>query len=243
MTARNWKDLSWDPNALDVVEWRAAQLRRSRREPVRSRVEHLRELAAGKAVLDIGVVEHDASNADAGRWLHRHLVEVADRCLGVDILEQGVLELQSQGFDVLCRDITEAPLEESFDVIVAGELIEHVGNPGALFTSVAKMLNPGGTFVLTTPNPYMLHRTWKHLRGGFPDSVDHVAYFHAGNLAELADRSGLELTSWRGIALKRLTGYRNRTTTGLRDLLTRTIFSAEISCDSIIYEFGPAEDA
>lgn len=240
MQNTSWSELSWDPNAPEVVAWREARLAEARRDPVRSRVEHLRSLVAGKNVLDVGVVEHDASNAESSKWLHRHLVEAAAKCKGVDVLADGVAELRALGFEVELRDITESPLEEQFEVIVAGELVEHLGAPQALFESAAKMLEPSGRFVLTTPNPYMIHRTWKYLRGRFPDSVDHALLLGPSNLAELGDRAGLELVAWRGISLKDLGGWRNRLASALRRLLATTLFTSEIACDSIIYEFAPS---
>lgn len=39
-----------------------------------------------------------------------------------------------------------------FDVVTAIETLEHVGSPAALFGEVARVLRPGGAFVLTTPN-------------------------------------------------------------------------------------------
>lgn len=41
---------------------------------------------------------------------------------------------------------------QSFDVITAIELIEHLENPHSLFREVNRVLKPGGTFILTTPN-------------------------------------------------------------------------------------------
>ena len=236
---RSWTEISWDPNAPKVVAWRAEQLRTTRCEPVTSRERYLSGLARDKRVLDIGVVEHDISNEASSRWLHRHLVESALSCKGVDILSDGVAALRERGYDVVVHDVTESPLEERFDLVVAGELIEHVGSPQALFDSAAAMLEPDGRFVLSTPNPYMLHRVWKHLRGYFPDSVDHVALFGASNLCELAERAGLELDSWRGVRLKDLPGWRNRVASVGRAALGRTLMTTDIACDSIIYEFRP----
>ena len=207
------------------------------REPVESRVGYLRSLATNRSVLDIGVVEHDASNEQSGRWLHRQISEVAATCLGVDVLCGQVEVLRDRGYNVICRDVMAEPLDQQFDVIIAGELIEHLGSPGSLFDAAAGMLEPHGRLVLTTPNPYMLHRVWKRLRGRFQDSVDHAVLLDAGNLAELAGRSGLQLESWRGILLKDLPGWRNKVASAARALMRATVFADEIACDSIIYEF------
>src|SRR5207237_559742 len=41
---------------------------------------------------------------------------------------------------------------ESFDVIISTEVIEHLENPRAVFREFYRLLRPGGTLVLSTPN-------------------------------------------------------------------------------------------
>lgn len=43
----------------------------------------------------------------------------AAACVGGDILPESVAFLRSQGFDIRLADLTEGPLTETFDVIVA----------------------------------------------------------------------------------------------------------------------------
>lgn len=43
---------------------------------------------------------------------------------------------------------------ESFDCVVAGELLEHVRNPVEMLERFWKTLKPGGRLVLSTPNPH-----------------------------------------------------------------------------------------
>lgn len=232
-----WTELSWDPNAPEVLAHREALLQATHRPPIDHRVTHLRQLATSKRVLDIGVVEHDAISEQSDRWLHRHLVEVAASCRGVDVLEDGVAALRDKGYDVVCHDVIASPLPERFDLIVAGDVIEHVGNPEGLMRAAREMLAPGGRFVLTTPNPYMLHRVVHHLRGRFPDSVDHVLLLSPSNLAELGERVGLRLDAWCGVTLKDLPGWRNRIATTGRRVLIRLGGAPELACDTLVYEF------
>lgn len=41
---------------------------------------------------------------------------------------------------------------QSFDVVIAGWLLEHLANPASTFYAVARILQPGGVFVFITPN-------------------------------------------------------------------------------------------
>lgn len=55
-------------------------------------------------------------------------------------------------------DFFTVPLaENSFDVIISQEVIEHVDNHEALFKRMAELLKPGGYLILTTPNPKTLY--------------------------------------------------------------------------------------
>ncbi len=237
-----WTELSADPNAVEVIRWRQEILDATRRPPVTNRVKHLRSLAEGRNVLDVGVVEHMISSQSGLRWLHRHMVEAAATCLGVDILADDVAELRNRGYDVIVHDLTESPLDRQFDLIVAGELVEHLGAPSRFFDNLRPMLAPGGRIALSTPNPYSMHRVWKTLRGEFPDSVDHSILLGPGNILELASRSGLQLDAWRGIRLKDLPGYKNRIASTARKVLRSTVMPCDLDCDSIIYELVALPD-
>src|SRR5205085_414167 len=98
-------------------------------------------------------------------WLHGAIAKTAGSCLGVDVLSDEVTKLKERGFNVICRDVTAQPLEDRFEVMVCGELIEHLGNPGGLFKAAAIMLAPGGRMVLTTPNPLFKGRLEDNVEG------------------------------------------------------------------------------
>jgi SAM-dependent methyltransferase len=40
----------------------------------------------------------------------------------------------------------------AFDIVIVGELVEHVAEPGALLGEAARLLAPGGLLIVTTPN-------------------------------------------------------------------------------------------
>jgi 2-polyprenyl-3-methyl-5-hydroxy-6-metoxy-1,4-benzoquinol methylase len=56
--------------------------------------------------------------------------------------------------------------ENSFDVIVSVEVLEHLENPRAVFREFYRLLKPGGTLVLTTPNQESLRSYLSLLFGG-----------------------------------------------------------------------------
>jgi SAM-dependent methyltransferase len=161
-------------------------------------------------VLDIGVVGHSPDFYEDGQWMHEAIVRVAKSCLGVDVIPDEIAKLQARGFNVMLRDVTAEPLEEQFEVIICGEVIEHLGNPAGLFKAAMKMLERGGRLVITTPNPYSDSNIRLAIQGKFEESVDHVTLLVPSGIAEFAEREGLVLESYRGVSGRRLKKFRNR---------------------------------
>jgi len=132
-------------------------------------------------------------------WLHRQIADAADRCVGVDILEAGVRAMVDRGFDAVAHDLSGGlgPLAQRgpFDLITAGELIEHVANLDMLFAVAEEGLSGRGELILTTPNPYAPQRVRAGQRGIVWENVDHVSYAFPSGIAELAERHGLVLSA------------------------------------------------
>src|SRR5258706_11677963 len=210
MAEQRWRDLSADPNSKISRDLRRKTIQDAWRPPVESRMAYLTQVAAGKRVLDVGVVGHVVDLQGDDEWMHAAIVRSAASCLGVDILPEAIAELKSRGFNVMLRDITAEPLDQTFELIICGEVIEHLGSPAGLFKAAAKMLEPGGRLVLTTPNPYSDTNIRHAFRGTFDESVDHVTLLVPSGIAELAEREGLALDTYRGVSGRRLTKLRNR---------------------------------
>ena len=52
----------------------------------------------------------------------------------------------------ICSDIYKLPFEkESFDYVVAGEVLEHLDHPNQFIKEVCRVLKKGGTFAISTP--------------------------------------------------------------------------------------------
>jgi SAM-dependent methyltransferase len=157
----------------------------------------------------------------------------------VDILPEEVRTLAAKGYNVRLADVAAEPLAEQFEVIICGELLEHVEAPGRLFSSVTRMLQPGGVFVLTTPFPWYFGWMVKNLFDGAPPvgSVDHVAWYDPGTLAELADRHGLHLCFYAGVADKDPSA-RLRFAKSCLKAFTHLGLRPEILSRSVLYQFA-----
>ena len=100
----------------------------------------------GKRVLDIACGEGYGSAA----FLEAGAMSV----IGVDISEETCRHARSKyGIDARVGDAQAIPLpDQSVDVIVSFETIEHVSEPIAFLGECARVLAPGGKVVISTPN-------------------------------------------------------------------------------------------
>jgi len=136
------------------------------------RQSYILDAVAGKRVLDIGCVA-----ADELMELHKQIRTAASDCVGMDIVAaDGVVQADAQDFD----------FDEPFEVIVAGEVIEHLGNVKGFLDSIFRNLVPGGRLIITTPNPYSIVALRKACAGGLVSNDPyHVALFDPVTLQHL----------------------------------------------------------
>ncbi len=72
---------------------------------------------------------------------------------GID-LDEAPPSLPANYSATLQMDITKlADSVETYDTIVAGELIEHLENAHEFLRATRRLLKPGGSLILSTPNP------------------------------------------------------------------------------------------
>ena len=100
------------------------------------------------------------------------------RLCGVDISEPALREAQAQGIEVKKADIDGNPLpfgDEAFDVVLCYHVIEHVLYTDELFLECRRVLKPGGTFIVETPNIAWLFNRFLLLFGMSPLCVESSA--------------------------------------------------------------------
>ena len=194
-----WTHESSDPNSAEAVAYRDRQLKAAEHLHAQDRKRFMAGLAAGKRVLSLGCVDHDF-DLRTDWWLHDILATTAAELIGVDYDAVGIEKMRAAGYDVIQADITEdisAVLAHGpFDVVVAGEIIEHVRDPQSVLDIASGLLAPGGQLLITTPNPYAPWRVRAGQRGLSWENVDHVVYCFPAGIAEMADRSGMRLVAF-----------------------------------------------
>lgn len=157
-----------------------------------TRIEWIIKYCKGKDVLDVGCFGFLANKnfKEPENWLHREITKHAKSVLGIDILRENIKWARKKGYNIVYGDAEKFSLPSKFDVIVAGELIEHLSNPGLFLSCVKAHLRPGGIFVLTTPNAF------------FPSSIlldkhppDHVQLYSKRILKQLLEANEFEIVA------------------------------------------------
>jgi 2-polyprenyl-3-methyl-5-hydroxy-6-metoxy-1,4-benzoquinol methylase len=97
------------------------------------------------------------------------------------------------GIGSLYSTMDEIPDGRTFDAIVAINVFEHIYDIAAFLCAVRKVLAPGGTFFLSTPNALSLEATVLRCWWAMCKVHDHVSFPSSSGLAMAAQASGLRI--------------------------------------------------
>jgi SAM-dependent methyltransferase len=168
------------------------------------RVEFIKNICQGKKVLHLGCTDapFTKDSIEKDKLLHFSLREISNELYGFDISQEGLDILTENGTENLfyadLERLEEVELDETFDVIVAGEMIEHLSNPGQFLQGVKRFMNDQTLLVITTVNAFCAVRFAFYFlkgQGGINEPVhpDHVAYYSYRTLHLLIDRANLSV--------------------------------------------------
>lgn len=137
------------------------------------------ERCKGKTVLDIGA---------SGR-MHGLIVQAAAKCYGIDREDgDGVA-------GVNLDDVTIGlPVFEGVELVVCGEVLEHLANPG-WFLERLKRTYPVPV-IITVPNAFSAAGYANMERGVENVNADHVAWYSWKTMSVLLGRYGYEIDAW-----------------------------------------------
>jgi len=159
------------------------------------RTDVMLEWVKGPEVLDVGCTGHFVA-IGSPQWLHGRLREKFPSVSGIDISAENAAILRKRGFDRIYVQSAESfELSDRFDTIVAGEVIEHLANPGLFLRQVRGHLKPGGRLVLSTPNAFSL-RSVCYALFKYPktcENLQHTCWFCPQTMHELVERCGFKI--------------------------------------------------
>ena len=237
MSFSGWPSIDSQPASKAVREYLRSTLLSVRQNPISDSFQLVLDIAAGRRVLDVGAVGHNEHSEVSVNWKHRLLANASSYCLGIDIVEPSVDYLQQKGYNIqLCDATSELYLGRRFDIIFAGDVIEHVDSPHLLMSFVRRHLEPNGKFFVSTPNPFFVGNL-KTLSADslFLANAEHVSWITPTCALEIARRSQMILSSYWHVHDLRA-GFTKQFITRL--LSSVGFYECEFLARSFLYEFS-----
>ena len=118
--------------------------------------------------------------------------------MGIDVSKYAVLESKKilRRVPLCVADATNLCFKnETFDIVTAFDIIEHVNNPKQMFDECHSLLRSKGLLVLTTPNTNSIGRKLKQNEWfGYRDST-HVSLLSPSEWTVLLEESGFKVVS------------------------------------------------
>lgn len=166
-----------------------------------SRWEFILRRCTGKRVLHLGCIgetlgstNDKVDSMDNMRSLHAKLRLIAT-VTGIDHDQSGVQALRERGYNEIIYGDAENLQnilngQGVFDVILCGDLIEHLSNPGGMLDECKGYLSERGELIVSCPNSFSMLHFLLYIFGRFHESNDHVLSFSAFTLSNMLSRHG-----------------------------------------------------
>ena len=169
------------------------------------RKEAIIKYCKGKVVLDLGCTQHRMMGKEIKEqdWLHFKIQQVSQKLIGLDFLKDEVERLNMVGYSIICGDVENIdkikfPINR-FDIIVCGELIEHLSNPGLFLKNLKKIMNNRTLLIITTPNVYSRQRIKLMLDKKYEKewlNKEHKCWYSYETLKQLLNSYDYQKVSW-----------------------------------------------
>jgi 2-polyprenyl-3-methyl-5-hydroxy-6-metoxy-1,4-benzoquinol methylase len=144
------------------------------------------------SLLDVG--------AGNGYFVYLAASEFSIEASGLEISRQEVqFARETLGIDLLKVDLVEH--DKRYDVVTCFNVIEHVGQPKRFFDALVERVEPGGSVVLTTPNPGCIQakaRGLRHWRMVAPPH--HINLFTRDTLTSLFEQRGMKVLQYETLS-------------------------------------------
>jgi hypothetical protein len=161
-----------------------------------SRETFIVERCRDKRVLDCGVIglaegASDRRVAGFPTGLHVRVAAVAREAIGIDSAPCTPEVAVANPHLTIKLARIEEPLDEApFDVVVLGDILEHLSNPGLALDVLLPLV--GSEIIVTCPNALGAPNYLRFLRGRFREGLDHVASHNRWTLTNLLQRHGYD---------------------------------------------------
>ncbi len=167
-----------------------------------TRLEKILDICRNKRVIHIGCADHlplIQEKIATNKWLHKLLLENTASCIGIDNNSEAVSFIRDTLLldNVYCADLEhdnmDFILKENWDVLILGEIIEHVENP-VQFLKIIKKVFEGSVkkILITSPNVFNIH-TIKEIKNSVENiNTNHNYWFSPYTLSRIVHKSGFK---------------------------------------------------
>jgi len=158
-------------------------------------------VGSNKRVLELGCAAGHITTFLADRG--NHVVGVEIDPVAADQARAFAEVVHAADLDAV--DLHQLVGDDRFDVVLAGDVLEHLRDPWRTLQQAAALLNPGGSCIVSVPNVAhldlrlaLLGGEWRYRPKGLLDDT-HLRFFTRESLFQLAERAGLCVTELRRV--------------------------------------------
>lgn len=162
---------------------------------IKDRQDYIAKYCKGKNVLHLGCIGSSYNrHSKYEPWLHKIICDVSKSCIGLDNNKERIpLAEKLSKSKIYYGNVLNFDLKRKFDVIVAGEIIEHIDNFKSFFDSIKKHMKKNSILIITTPNAFNLSNIFRVLvKGQVRPNWNHVVFFDLFTLINLLKMNGFK---------------------------------------------------
>lgn len=164
------------------------------------RIKFIIDLCKSKSVLSLGCGEYPLTEQNIKRDEHIHLKlnELSNDVYGVemDINSVEILRNKYKIKNIFLGNVeklNDIPISKIFDVILAGDIIEHLDCPGLMLEGIKKFMDNNSILIISTNNAYSIPANMRYFIGKNPDSKNHLCIFSKSTLLNILDKRGFRI--------------------------------------------------
>jgi 2-polyprenyl-3-methyl-5-hydroxy-6-metoxy-1,4-benzoquinol methylase len=141
----------------------------------------------------------------------RALAERRCQVTSIEFEAESAVELHGIADEVIVGDLNDpdvfAGLRPEYDVVLAGDVLEHLLRPHDVLGRAARLLKPGGQVVISLPHVghvdvrlSLIRGRWDYRAWGLLDNT-HTRFFTLGSIATMVHEAGLVMTDLRRVRI------------------------------------------
>mgnify|MGYP006274461967 CR=1 FL=1 len=157
-----------------------------------------------KKILNIGATDHPYHliRGKRGLLMHQKICKVSKECIGTDINKKAIKDLKKIGinniyYDNILESSIDSSLNNSYDIIVFSDVIEHLSNPGKALIKIYSLCSSNTRVLLTSPNVWSIFTILNHFKKTEKVHKDHMLWLSKKTCNNLIKNSGFEIEKFQ----------------------------------------------